>query len=83
MKTKILTLAVLALTGVMTGCSTISHSPGVTQTSDNGDYLSVVNKTTSFGGYVVSSRNVVVRCNVKTNECATLNLWSQDGNRIF
>lgn len=65
------------------GCASISNSPAVSDTSKDGEYLSVVNKASFFMGYPISNRNVVVRCNKKTDSCETLNLWTKDGYRIF
>lgn len=65
------------------GCASISSSPGVTATGESGEYLSVINKQVYFLNYTISSRNVVVRCNVKEDKCETLNLWTRDGWRIF
>ena len=80
---KIVVLGFLLSIGMTTGCSSISTAPAVSQSNKNGEYLSVVYKRTSFLGYVLSNRNVVVRCNQKTDVCETLNLWTKDGYRIF
>lgn len=68
---------------LLSGCATVSNAPGVTQTSADGEYLSIVNKQTAFMGYLISNRNVVVRCNAKAKTCDTLNLWTPEGDRIF
>ena len=65
------------------GCASLSNSPGVTGIGEDGDYLAVINKSTYFLNYTISSRNVVVHCNVKNDTCVTLNLWDKDGWRIF
>ena len=84
MMKRILILGVFAVIAItVSGCASISHAPGVTQTNADGDYLTVVNKSTYFLYYPVSSRNVVVRCNVKEPRCQTLNLWTEEGFRVF
>ena len=80
---KIAALGLVLMLTLATGCASISNSPAVSQSNKDGEYLSVVNKATFFMGYPVSNRNVVVRCNKKTDSCETLNLWTKDGYRIF
>ncbi|MCP4755178.1 MAG: hypothetical protein GY866_30285 [Proteobacteria bacterium] len=60
--------------GLMAGCTKISNAPAISKINKNGRYLVVVNETQTALGYVISSSNSVIECEVD-GQCKELKVF--------
>lgn len=75
-----LSLIVMSLFAV--SCSSISTAPSVSNPDKKGNYLVVVNKTSSFLGFTYQNLNEILRCNYASKKCSEVKLVDGAGNDL-